>query len=245
MTKRKRILNYISIGLSIFIVACNNTSSMKVESLKAIAFQEQITEFGSQAVLLDVRTAGEFESGFIEGAVNIDVEKESEFITEIKKIDKNKTIFVYCKSGTRTQAASDLLSKEGFEVKVLQQGLLGWRSEGMPLTTDEKVVAKQFATFLEEFDFLIKGEKLVMVDFYADWCRPCKIMEPDINQVKQERKGDVLVLKVNVDFEVELANRYNISSIPTLMLFKNNEILYSLAGVHSYQDIISLVEKYK
>lgn len=245
MIKRKRILNYMSIVLSIFMVACNNTASMKVEALQAVTFQEQIAEFGSQAVLLDVRTAGEFESGFIEGAVNIDVEKEAEFITEIKKIDKNKTIFVYCKSGTRTQAASDLLSKEGFEVKVLQQGLLGWRSEGMPLTTDEKVETKRFATFLEEFDFLIKGEKLVMVDFYADWCRPCKIMEPDINQVKQERKGDVLVLKVNVDFETELANRYNISSIPTLMLFKNNEILYSLAGVHSYQDIISLVEKYK
>lgn len=245
MIKRKRILNYMSIVLSIFMVACNNTASMKIEALQSVTFQEQIAEFGSQAVLLDVRTAGEFETGFIEGAVNIDIEKESEFITEIKKIDKNKTIFVYCKSGTRTQAASDLLSKEGFEVKVLQQGLLGWRSEGMPLTTDEKVEAKRFATFLEEFDFLIKGEKLVMVDFYADWCRPCKIMEPDINQVKQERKGDVLVLKVNVDFETELANRYNISSIPTLMLFKNNEILYSLAGVHSYQDIISLVEKYK
>lgn len=245
MIKRKRIFNYMSIVLSIFMVACNNTASMKVEALQAVTFQEQIAEFGSQAVLLDVRTAGEFESGFIEGAVNIDVEKEAEFITEIKKIDKNKTIFVYCKSGTRTQSASDLLSKEGFEVKVLQQGLLGWRSEGMPLTTDEKVETKRFATFLEEFDFLIKGEKLVMVDFYADWCRPCKIMEPDINQVKQERKGDVLVLKVNVDFETELANRYNISSIPTLMLFKNNEILYSLAGVHSYQDIISLVEKYK
>jgi len=84
-------------------------------------------------------------------------------------------------------------------------------------------------------------EGLVLVDFFATWCGPCKMMEPVIAKIAEENKGKVKVGKVNVDDENQLAMKYQISSIPTLILFKDGKPLKSLIGLSSKSEIENMI----
>ena len=76
----------------------------------------------------------------------------------------------------------------------------------------------------------LKSNETVIVDFYADWCGPCKVMSPIIDEIAEELES-VKVGKVNVDESGEIAMRYDISSIPTIMVFKNGEPIKTFVGV--------------
>lgn len=84
-------------------------------------------------------------------------------------------------------------------------------------------------------------EGLVLVDFFATWCGPCKMIAPVISQIAEEYKGKVKVGKVNVDDENALAMKYKISSIPTLILFKDGEPINSLIGLSSKSEIENMI----
>lgn len=98
---------------------------------------------------------------------------------------------------------------------------------------------------MSSFKDIIKGETPVLVDFYATWCGPCQTMMPIIDEVKSVLCDGVRVLKVDVDKNHEAAAKYKVRSVPTLLLFKNGEIVYRGAGLHSRNDLISLIEKHK
>src|SRR5688572_20339801 len=83
----------------------------------------------------------------------------------------------------------------------------------------------------QTFNEIIKSDKPVLVDFYADWCGPCKMMAPVIEQFSREMDGKIRVLKVDVDRNPAAANAYQIQGVPTLMLFKNGNILWKQAGM--------------
>ena len=80
----------------------------------------------------------------------------------------------------------------------------------------------------------------VLVDFWAAWCMPCKMLSPIVDQVASER-SDVKVCKINIDDEGELAIRYGVMSIPTLIVFKNGEIANKSIGLISKEDILALL----
>jgi thioredoxin 1 len=84
---------------------------------------------------------------------------------------------------------------------------------------------------MASFSDLINGDQPVLVDFYADWCGPCKMMAPYLEQVASELKGQLKVIKVDVDKNQQASVKYGVQSIPTLILFKNGEIKWRQAGV--------------
>lgn len=96
----------------------------------------------------------------------------------------------------------------------------------------------------QEFKEEIANNKLVLVDFYADWCGPCRMVAPVIKEIAAEAKNKVQVLKVNVDEERELALSYNISSIPTIMLFKNGQVVSEMLGFRPKTAIMNLINQH-
>ena len=84
----------------------------------------------------------------------------------------------------------------------------------------------------EEFDALITGSTPVLVDFWADWCMPCRMLAPVIEQLSERYIDRVSVAKVNVDDEPELAERYGVQSIPTVLLFNGGQLLDTIIGLH-------------
>lgn len=104
-------------------------------------------------------------------------------------------------------------------------------------------MAEQLST--EAFESLLGSEKgLVLIDFYADWCGPCKMMAPVVEQIAEEYAGKLTVGKINTDEAQKLVMKYNIMSIPTLMLFQNGQPVDMAVGVQSFAELKELVEKY-
>ncbi len=96
----------------------------------------------------------------------------------------------------------------------------------------------------ESFKDIIKGEKPVLVDFYADWCGPCKQQAPILKQLA-DRSGDrIRIVKVNVDHSQAAAQQYQIRSIPTMILFKDGKIVWRQSGVQSLNTLEGLARQF-
>lgn len=89
---------------------------------------------------------------------------------------------------------------------------------------------------------VINSDKKVLVDFWAPWCGPCRMVLPVIEEIAEER-DDVKICKVNVDDEVELASKFGIMSIPTLMVFENGEIIKKSMGAKSKEDLLDWIDE--
>lgn len=91
------------------------------------------------------------------------------------------------------------------------------------------------------FSDIIKDEKPVLVDFYADWCGPCKTLAPILKDVKAELGEGVKIVKIDVDKNQELAGKYQVRGVPTMMLFKNGQQLWRQSGVLQKAEIVNII----
>ena len=91
------------------------------------------------------------------------------------------------------------------------------------------------------FQELLAGDKPLMVDFWATWCGPCRILSPTVDEIADEYADRITVAKCNVDDAEEIAMQYRIMSIPTLLFFKNGEVVDKRVGVVSKDEIVSII----
>lgn len=95
-----------------------------------------------------------------------------------------------------------------------------------------------------KFNEIINGNDLVLVDFYAEWCGPCKMMSPILQEVKLDLKEAVKIIKVNVDQHQDLAGHFMVRGVPTFMLFKTGKMLWRQSGVLSTKDLTQIISSY-
>lgn len=94
------------------------------------------------------------------------------------------------------------------------------------------------------FDKIIKTDTPVLVDFFADWCGPCKMLAPILKEVKDELGAAVKIVKIDVNKNQSLAQNYQVRGVPTMLLFKNGKLAWRQSGVVQKNDIISVIKAY-
>ena len=97
---------------------------------------------------------------------------------------------------------------------------------------------------METFNEIINSNKPVLVDFYATWCGPCKVMGPVIEELGKELEGKARVLKVDVDKNQAVAGQYKVQAVPTLIIFKNGQIVWRNSGTMQKPALLAQIEQY-
>jgi thioredoxin 1 len=97
---------------------------------------------------------------------------------------------------------------------------------------------------MEKFGDLIKSDTPVLVDFYADWCGPCKAMEPVVKDVARSVTGKARIIKIDIDKNGETARNFNVSAVPTFILFKKGNILWRHPGMIDKARLMSVIAQY-
>ena len=87
-----------------------------------------------------------------------------------------------------------------------------------------------------------QNDRLVLVDFWAEWCGPCKLIAPLIDEIAREKNGTLTVGKVNIDENQNLSFKFNIRAIPTLLIFKNGQVRDQVTGMTSKKDLLGRIE---
>ena len=97
---------------------------------------------------------------------------------------------------------------------------------------------------METFNDVISEGRLVLVDFFATWCQPCKMMHPVLEQLKDTLGDKVRIIKVDVDKYGQTAAQYGIQAVPTLMLFRKSQTLWRQSGMMSRADLLAVINQY-
>jgi thioredoxin len=129
--------------------------------------------------------------------------------------------------------------KEGYE---LEGGMMQWRKCNLPETTNG-ANPKQVGMSLQQFEELIKGNKLVLVDFNAEWCAPCKKMLPMVDEISTTMQNKVKVEKIDVDVNSELATTIKVESIPMFMIYKNGIEVWKHLGLIEKDKLIDAINQ--
>lgn len=224
---------YRSIIIAIFALvmtgcskAQNTENTENTTALTATEFSEKLKKTPN-AQVVDVRTLSEYKKGHLQNAVNIDWNAD-DFAEKAATLDPSRPIFVYCLSGPRSAAAAEKLKEMGYsEIYEMKRGMMDWRSKNLP---EVKSAAATQGMSLQQYNDELKSDRLVLVDFYADWCAPCKKMEPYLSKIAAEMPEKVKIVRVNADDNTELCKAMNVSALPVLKLYKNNEIIWESLG---------------
>lgn len=242
MTKYLSKLLFPILVILLSASACQSQSG-KNTVLSPNDFQALLSK-KTDATLLDVRTPGEYAEGIISGAKNVNWNGGS-FEQQVAKLDKSRPVFVYCLAGGRSGAAAKKLSKMGFkEVYDLDGGMMNWKRSKMP-TESTSTQKKSVGISMADYKHQLEGDKLVLVDFYAPWCGPCKKMAPFLKEIASEEDSNMKLVKINADDNEELSTELQVASLPTLLLYKQGKLVWRNVGYIGKQQLLEKISNFK
>lgn len=231
--------NQLFVALVLVLSACNLNNNQHV--LEPADFKAKVSEANAQ--ILDIRDEADFKKGHIANAVNIS-SKSTDFEAQTASLYSDVPTYIYGNTEAEAMSAAQTLGALEFKkLFVLKGGVSAWTAAGLALEAEKP--RKIYESDTIPFEEARKGSKLVMVDFNATWCKPCKMLEPFVHRLHDNRDAEVIVYSIDVDQRRDLAMEYSANSIPLLVFIKNNKILYRSEGYIDEAQLNSLVDQYK
>ena len=135
------------------------------------------------------------------------------------------------------------MRSSGFtDVYEMEGGMMQWRSEKLPETRSSATKVTPSGMNRQAFDALINSDKTVLVDFYAEWCIPCKKMEPYLREISTDLKNTVVVIRINADENPDLCRELGINAIPVLQVYKNKKMTWTNTGFVEKEAVLKQLE---
>ena len=232
------MIQYFYFLLIISLLSCNlNKSNL----ISAHDFDEMI-RIDKSSIIIDVRTPEEFNKGHLRNSLNVNWLDEN-FDENLKIFSKDLPVMVYCLSGGRSSKANERIKSLGFKnVYELDGGILEWRKNKLP----EATLNNNFKNSLtvEDFNNFIETDKIVLVDYYANWCAPCKIMEPYLDEISDEYSSSLELVGINYDKNLPLVRSLEVYGLPVLQIFKDKKLMWSHVGFIEKSLVVDEVKKY-
>lgn len=225
-------LQKIALALLVFVLAsCNGQTQKNSKLIDPVTFKKEIAATPN-AQILDVRTPEEYASEHLQNAQNVNW-LSADFVANTSKYDKSKPVFVYCKSGGRSHKAAEKLAELGFtNIIELEGGILKWDAAGL-----SKPAEKWIGITQKEYADLLNSDKKVLIDFYAEWCAPCKKMTPYLLKMQKELGDKIVIIRLDADQNKSLLSEMKISELPTLLLYENKQLKWQHSGYISETDL--------
>ncbi|MDQ3110732.1 MAG: thioredoxin domain-containing protein [Bacteroidota bacterium] len=242
---KKLILTIATAAL--FVAACHQSVKGNYASLEPKSFAK-VADSLTNEQLVDVRTPSEYAAGHLEGATNLDW-NGGQFQQEAGKLDKSKPVMLYCRTGGRSTEAAEWLKKEGFtNVYEMKSGITGWQAESLPVSAETKTETAPAQELTGEittaaYRQLVNSQEIVLVDFAATWCGPCKRLSPLLDELEKEMAGQFKLVKLDTDRDARLADSMKITALPTLYLYKNGKVQWRNEGLVEKEVVSEQIKK--
>ena len=222
----------------IFFISCNNKNTLVFEKIDILSLDKILND--TDIIILDVRTSEEINAGYIPNSTFINY-YDKNFENKINLIDRSKKIYTLCKSGGRSVKAAEILSKNGFRnVYNLEGGFMRWKANKM--SYDINLVnndsSNSYLISDKSLDSLIENNTNTLIYISTKWCSPCKKMEPIIDKFV-DNNSSLKVIKIDLDANAYAQERFNVKSLPALVLYENNSVVWHKNGIIAYDDLIS------
>lgn len=222
--------------LLLVFTSCNSTAQT---ALGVEEFSKAIQQPNIQ--ILDVRTMGEYNTGFIKNALQADWNNPQQFKDRTQHLDKNKPVYVYCLSGGRSGAAANALRAQGYNAINLEGGMNAWKRAGKPVEGLTEAAKMSSA----EYQAITAAAPLVLVDFGAPWCPPCKKMEPVIQQLKTTMDKKVKVSYIDGGQNTSLMDQYKVEALPTFIIYKSGKEVWRKQGIVSQEEFTKVINSFQ
>lgn len=223
--------SFLFFGMSLFLLAC--TAQNTATEVLPAAFQKGMQQKNVQ--VLDVRTAAEFQSGHLAGALQADWLNAKEFAERIQYLDKSKTIYLYCGSGVRSREAQQFLQSQGFKQTVnLRGGIQYWKMESLPVEGKGSKAPMPLSAFLAQ----IKSGT-ILVDVGAQWCPPCVKMEPVLTGLQKKLGQGYTRLNVDGGNDVAVMQHLSAIGLPTFIVFKDGKETWRHQGICTEEALLA------
>lgn len=221
----------VMVSLSLLVISCQ---AQNIQTTLPVNEFEKAISSNNNVQVLDVRTAAEYNSGHLKKALQADWYNRRQFTDRTSNMDKSKPVYVYCQTGVRSAAAVKLLKHNGFtNVYDLKGGLLSWKLADKPVEGAIKV--KQIT--LSEYNTQVNSTKPVLVDFGAEWCPPCRKMEPVIAQLKNEAANKYIVVKIDAATQTEIMKQIKVDALPVFIIYKNGKEVWRKQGITALDEL--------
>ncbi|MEY4811191.1 MAG: hypothetical protein RLZZ462_64 [Bacteroidota bacterium] len=229
----KYLVSLLFLTTTIMSCAQNNPNKSSIElTISTTAFSSAVKQPGAQ--ILDVRTAGEYQSGHIANALQANWLDPKEFKNRTQYLDKSKIIYIYCQSGGRSASAQAALMEAGFKVVNLEGGISNWRMQQMPVEGAGNAVQMRVV----DFEKLLQSNQYVLVDIGAVWCPPCRKMQPVMDALKQTPPKPFYFLAVDGGQDMDVMKLVKADDLPTFILYKNGVEVWRKVGVAPKDDFV-------
>jgi rhodanese-related sulfurtransferase len=218
-------------SLSVIAITCCQLKAQDVKLISADEFEKAVSAENIQ--VLDVRTAAEYQTGHLKHAFLADWNNADQFKDRTQYLDKTKPTYVYCLSGVRSAAAAQWLHQQGYmNVYALKGGINAWKQANK--TVEGNTHVKQMS--LDEYKALINSNDTYLVDFGAEWCPPCKKMEPVLETLKTEAGSKFKLVKVDGGIHTDVMKALDVEALPAFIIYKKGKEVWRKQGITTVEE---------